>query len=197
MTFTMFPPEIICEIMSHLSYTHIKQMCQVNKMFNQASKHQQIRQIILLGKIHETESYTFYCNHQILQKNANACVDKIFGCTPISETDLKRDLNFIFGVSRDSNDVSGARSVYGETLTLNNVPSFETSLNTANNLKIPTFNRKVFDSFLELCSNVYSRALDTNTILIQISVLMLLKDVLKAVGFTIHERFFMSLRTIL
>ena len=172
----MFPQDVVCEIMSHMSSPDIKQMCLASKMFEQASKQHKIQKIIRTDKIRKTHTYTYKCNNAHFKTSVDKYVNKILNSSlEICEIMLRRDLSFV-------TDAWRYQSIYIP------LPDFDCLLEKCSNLRIEK--RKTFDSFLETCSSIYEDALKTNKIEVQIAVLRLFEEVVTNVSFMVFDKFF-------
>lgn len=173
----MFPLEIICEIMSHLTYHDIKHMALANRMCSAATKQTNIRKLVRTGKISQTRSYEYHCNHAIFRMTVDIYVDKIHKHEHVDHYQILMDLSFITDVFKNSFVVLP-------------VPNFDTVLEKALSLKQQN---PVFDSFLKICSTIYETALESNDVQVQIAVLKLFQGVIQHIEFFGYAKIFREL----
>lgn len=164
----MVPCEVLSECMTYMHIRDVKHACLAGNMFHIASKSVEVKKIIRTAKIQNIGSYKFDFDYSEFKLCKDKYVNSILENKPILKSQLESDLNFVFNM--------GKRDYHGERDFIL-VSDFDILINIGKS-QIKVLNRESLDAFLEYCSSIYERALDSNSIKTSINIHLLLERVM-------------------
>ena len=176
--------------MIRLPYHTIKHMSTASKLFYQVSKQNPIQELVRLGKIKETESYTFQCHYRMLEMHVNGYVSKITKNVQIEQSDIVQDLDFTYNVMREAGKVKQENMMAPAKQFVHHLPSFNDLVQRSTCLPRPK--KENIEGFLKSCSSLYSDSLDKNEIGAQICILVLLGSVIRDLSLTREEKLYLE-----